>query len=207
MNVIALSRRASKDLRCATLRAVASDFALSMPSLVLPIPLSALRQKEDDLATSPVVGEESFRDRSSPERLSHSSGSSPLEESRRLMRASRQRPSSASELSLPTIMDMTDSLSSASAFSREDPWAAPSSIEPTSCSLPYLLWKSRYLLNSAAMSGSRMYWDIRGIPTGRPMRSCSFRTAERSSHERGVANLYPPGVLSIDMRLPGFTLR
>ena len=169
--------------------------------------MSAFRQNEDDLTASSVAGGADFRTKSSSVRFNHPFGSSLSQEPRRLASASRHSPSSASELSLPTTMDITDSFSSASARSMEVPSAEPSRMESTSCSLPYLLWKSRYLLNSAAMSGSRMYCDTRGSPIGRPMRSCSFRTAERSSHERGVANLGPSGVLSIDMRLPGFMLR
>ena len=53
------------------------------------------------------------------------------------------------------------------------------------------------------MSGSLMYWEISGRSVGRPRLSCSFITVDRSSQERGVANLGPSGVFSMDMSLPG----
>ena len=64
-----------------------------------------------------------------------------------------------------------------------------------------------YLVNSAEISGSLIYWETRSPSVLNPLRSYSFMTVERSSHPRGVTKDVPSTVRSTLRRFPGFTCR
>ena len=208
MNSMAFSRRALNLLKHASSLLWTSSRKATMASWVGSRDMSAARRYAADLEASRVTlaasASVSFFFATDTEQEASSQSSVSANEARSLMSI----PSSASAFRDPIITEMTDSFSSGPASDREDSSpTAPSRMPSTSFSSRYFLWKSRYLLNSAAMSGLRMYWDIRFTSTVRPSLSCSLSTIDRSSQARGVANSGPEGVFSITSRFCGLICR